>query len=202
MAAITFSALCQYLGANTPTARRSIVKQQKYPTDGPMLSYIAAEQRIVSHLVDGVMLSTDVDQSHCKEVLEHFAANSWPTKKLTFSRPNMQQEKLQVGTVEISLKPSLLIRDAAGCLGASKLFFRKPPSEDRPQLDESVARRMASLLFYYGRDIQRSAGYAARLCSVWCVRDGEMITSTGRVSKLIDDVKAACVEIELLWQTL
>ena len=199
MANISFSALCQYLSASTPTARRSIVKQQKYPTDGPMLSYVAAEQRIVSHLVDGLALRTDADQLHCKEVLETFLTTSWPTRGLEFSRPNTQQEKLQIGGVELSLKPSLLIRDAVGRLGASKLFFRKPPSEDSPQLDESVARRMASLLFYYGRDVQKLPAYTAQLCSVWRVRDGEVTVSTGRVSKLVNDVKAACVEIELLW---
>ena len=196
---MSFSSLCKYLGASTATARQAIIRQQKEPLEGPMLSYVAAEQRIVSHLVDRIPLSSDVDQSHCKEAIELFRTHKWPLNKFTFTRPNTRQEKMSIGNVEISLKPSLIVHDSEGTLGACKLFFNKPPSEEKPQLEDSVARRMASLLFYYGKEFQGQSAYVAQLCSVWCVRDGEIIQSTGRTSRLLNDVKAACREIELIW---
>lgn len=199
---ITFSSLCQYLGANTATGRRNILKQQKYPTDGPMLSYVNAEQRIISHLVDGAPIDTAADPAHNREVLELFVAAKWPNKGLKFLRPSNTLPKLPIGRVELSLKPSVLVVDANGETGASKLFFKKPPSEDKPQLDDAVARKMASLLYYYGHEFLADATYSPRLCSVWCVRDQEVVQSTGRLSKLLDDVHAACAEIATLWDAL
>jgi hypothetical protein len=200
---ISFSGLCQYLSASTPTARRSILRQQKFPSEGPMLSYVAAEQRIVSHLVDGMQLSkAGIDQSHCQEVVELFGKIKWPTKALTFARPNPNQERVVIEDVEISLKPSLLVRRGDGRVGACKLFFRKPPADDKPQLEEPVAKRMASLLYFYGSQVLKDAAYAPDLCSVLCVRDGEIIPPTGRLSKLMTDVKAACAEIRALWPSV
>ncbi|HET9626340.1 MAG TPA: hypothetical protein VFP84_33495 [Kofleriaceae bacterium] len=196
---MSFSALCQYIGASTATARRNILRQQKYPADGPMLSYVAAEQRIISHLVDHAPLDSNVEPAHCREALEMFAGFGWPIRDIVFSRPSTYQPKMLIGLVEISLKPSLLLTDIRGRRGACKLFFRKAPAEDKPQLEEAVARKMASLLYYYGHDFQLESEYAPELCSVWCVRDGEIINSTGRLSRLLDDVKANCAEIELLW---
>nr|HEX4316264.1 hypothetical protein [Kofleriaceae bacterium] len=199
---ITFSGLCQYLGANTPTARRAILRQQKFPTDGPMLSYIAAEQRIIGHLVDGGGLNLVFDQSHCREVVEIYAQTSWPLNGLTFLRPSTSQERVLINDVEISVKPSLLVRREDGRVGACKLFFRKPPAEGHPQLEESVAKRMASLLFYYGSEFNKDDRYTPELCSIWCVRDGEIIRSTGRLSKLTSDVQAACAEIRAIWPSI
>jgi hypothetical protein len=199
---ITFSGLCQYLGATTPTARRNILRQQKFPSDGPMLSYVAAEQKIISHLVDGAPLLSSAEQAHCREVIEIFAGTKWPRKGLRFSRPSTSQAPLVLNDVEISLKPSLLVRRDDGQVGACKLFFRKPPSEDRTQLEDSVAKRMASLLYYFGSEHLKDENYVAELCSVWCVRDGEIIRSTGRLSKLIADVTAACSEIRALWPSI
>ncbi len=158
---ITFSGLCQYLGATTPTARRNILRQQKFPTDGPMLSYIAAEQKIISHLVDGAPLALNVDQPHCREVIEIFGETKWPRKRLTFARPSTTQTPLVLEGVEVSLKPSLLVRRDDGQVGACKLFFRKAPTEDRPQLDDAVAKRMASLLYFYGSQFLKDENYTA-----------------------------------------
>jgi hypothetical protein len=167
-----------------------------------MLSYIAAEQRIVSHLVDGVRLDSNVDQPHCREVIEIFGATTWHRRGLSFARPSTSQERVEIQGVEVSVKPSLLVQRDNGEVGACKLFFRKPPSEDKPQLDDSVAKRMASLLYYYGAEFVKNENYRPDLCSVWCVRDGEIIRSTGRLSKLIADVRAACGEIAALWPTV
>lgn len=196
---ITFTGMCQYLSAPTATGRKGIIKKFKYPADGPMKSYVAAEQGIISFLVDGTPIDVTHDQAHVVEVLEAFPSCGWPDSDLTFTRPNARQEKLVVSGVEISLKPSVLVRDAMGRVGACKLFFNKAPSEERPQLRPEVARMMAALLHFYGAEHLDDSAYKGGLCQVVCVRDGDVYASTGRYKKLLDDVEAACEEISLIW---
>lgn len=199
MARITFSGICQYLGSRTAVARRGLIKKFKYPQEGPMKSYVAAEQRIVAHLVDGTALDPEHDQVHVSNALHAFLECGWPEAGVQFLRPNIQQDKLHINGVEISLKPSLLLRDANGHRGACKLFFTKSPSPDRPQLAESVGRMMAALLYYYGAEHLADADYKSSLCQLVCIRDGDVHVASGRHKRLMENVEAACDEIRALW---
>jgi len=194
--------MCQYLSVPTAAGRKGIIKKFKYPSEGPMKSYVMAEQRILSSIVDGNSLNTSHEQGHIEEVLASFSLLEWPDTALSFKRPNPHQEKILINGVEISLKPSALISDASGKSGACKLFFNKAPSDDRPQLRPEVARMMAALLHYYGTEHLGDVTYKASLCQVVCVRDGDIYTSTGRYKKVLEDVADACEEIALRWPTL
>lgn len=167
-----------------------------------MKSYLPAERAIVAHLVKGDALPSSIEPPFCQEAIDAFSNAEWPTDGMSFRYPNTKQEKLLIEDVEVSLVPSFIVQNSRGETGACKLILNKPEADGEPQIDESIGRRMSTLLYYYGSVFEDNKSYSASLCNVWCVRDGEVIDGTHRYKKMLDDISAACREISTLWDSI
>jgi hypothetical protein len=193
---LAFTALCEYLQA-TPTRRRSLLEQQKYPTGPRVRNYNAARQRIVRFATDGVSLDADGLEPHEQEVVQCLVQHGWTVPASTCCRPDADQPAMVICGVRVSAFPDLLLRGTpryGASAGALKFFF---PRE--PRLSQQVGQWMASVLHYYLANVLNNGNAHHGLCIVHDVRGNVSHHATGSHARLFRNVEHACREVALLW---
>ena len=192
-----FTALIKFMPASD-VRRQSILRKQKYPEDGPMRSYVAAESHIRASLLAGTPPRPTPDmRDYEEEAVQAYAAMAQDWGDFVVTRPDPSQTKLEVEGVEISVYPTLLVEDAKGRKGAIKLYFNK-----EPELTEEIGQKMATLLRVYGDRFEGQGAYHPSLCQVVEVRRGVVHTASKHHKKLLKDIEAACVFVKAVWPVI
>lgn len=195
---MTFSSICRYLAASTPTAQLSEARSQKYPSEGPTKSYIKASHYVCRRLVDGrSLLPADSLRPHEREAVEELATSWTRPDELVFVRPDPKQPKMHFHDVEISCYPTALVRHpTTGESGAIKIFFNK-----KPRLKKELGRTMATLLHRYLVEVH---GQDASPGLTWVVdaRTGEVHEASPRHKQLMRRIEDACLMVGSVWPRL
>lgn len=216
---ISVNKLSEYLTA-TPSRRRAIVKEQKYPPTYRAIWYEAATKAIVKFLCD-----KGRDEEQLIKVMERLytqkAANESEQIKFktnaealdAFLDAYNQLElgdgriregpsdapKLVIAEVELSVRPEIYLeatlKDKAAA-GAVKLYFSKDN-----ELDDTTAPYIAALVERFiadhsGRDASR------RHCQVFDVFGKTVVSGPASTKTRMRDIEAACEEIRLHWQAM
>ena len=199
---LTFSALCQFLDA-TPTRQLSILRAQKYPSDGPMKSYVAALSQVKQYLTQGTPLNPDAQNlgDYEREVLRCLVASEWrlPAGAVA-TYPNTGQATMTLGGVEISTLPDLYLEQTVRGVrytGAIKFYVSKSR-----ELRADVGKWMASLLYRYMSDRLGDAAADPDLCCVYDVRQDEHHWATKSQKRLFQHIENACILINAVWPRL
>lgn len=191
---MTFTALCEYLQAS-PTRRRSLVKEQKYP--GPQIgSYAEARRRAITFAVHGTPLDPTGMDPHEEQAVQLLAANGWSVPAPTTAHPNPHQAAMTIEGVAVSAFPDVLLQATtrgATRVGALKFYF---PNRD---LDQQVGRWMASFLFQYLQTVAGVTDAHPDLCVVYDVRQDVSHYASRSFATLFRNVEHACREIAAVW---
>jgi hypothetical protein len=196
---MSFTALCEYLQA-TPTRRRTILGQQKYPSGPRVRSYNEARHRIARFAVDGVPLDPSGLDAHEREVVEILRASGWSPPSNRCSHPDPSQPQILVRGVRVSAYPDLILvgsprdRDRTGAIK-----FQFP---QRPDLTDPVGRWMASLLYSYRTTVLGDTATHPDLWLVHDVRQGRSFAASPSHTLLFRNVEEACREIAVLWPSV
>lgn len=196
-ARLSFSAMCEYL-ASSERRRISLLKEQKYPTDGPKRSYVDARERIRAFAIQQQPLSTAGMRDYEGEVIQCLIDSAWCPPTPQSVRPPTRDRELLVEGVEIKAYPDLLCLDPqSGRDGAIKFYFGKSTA-----LDPGVAQHMATVLYHFERDILANQRVHPSLCTVYDVRQDVEYTASKSTKRLMGNIEAACTFIRAVWPNL
>jgi hypothetical protein len=192
---ITFSALCEFLHAS-PVRQIGIVREQKYPNDGPMKNYVSAMHQIVRHAVSGTPFVPNAPnlRPHERELIEKVLENGWQCPSQVARRPSPNQPPLILNGVEISIYPDLLLGEGAVKSGAMKVYCAKTKV-----IDPQVGLWMASLLYHYRTTVSGDTATHPDLCIVSDVRRNQIYRAGRNYRRLLQNVVGASQIIRGLW---
>ncbi|MBK8235897.1 MAG: hypothetical protein IPK74_10095 [Deltaproteobacteria bacterium] len=189
--------MSEYLSASE-RRRLSLLKEQKYPTDGPKKSYVDARERIRAFAIQRQPLSIAGMRDHEAEIIQCLVDNEWAPPAPQSSRPPTRDRELLVEGVEIKAYPDLLCSDPqSGRDGAIKFYFGKSAP-----LDPSVAQHMATVLYYFEREIMTNQRVHPSLCAVYDVRQDVEYIASKSTKRLMGNIEAACTFIKAVWPGL
>jgi hypothetical protein len=215
---ISVNKLGEYMTA-TPLRRRRIIFDQQRPKTFIVPRYTEAQDAITKYLVrgqrDAGLLASEIERLSlapsateweaqrkrlCVEALERFldVADQLHLDEQTLAAGGNDQPRLQVGGLEVSVRPEILVRgtnrsgEAAG--GALKLYFSKTIP-----LNQEGGEYVATLVHQFV-DTHITPGLAdPRLCQVIDVFGGRVFTAPRAVARRRRDLWAACEEIARAW---
>jgi hypothetical protein len=216
---ISVNKLGEYMTA-TPLRRRRIIADQQRPKTFIVPRYTEAQDAITKYLVrgghDAEVLTSEIERLStapsateweaqrkrlCAEALERFliVADEIELSDQTLSAGGNDQPRLQVGGLEVSVRPEVLVRgtnrlgDEAG--GALKLYFSKTIP-----LNQDGGEYVATLVHQFV-DTHLTPGHAdPRLSRVIDVFGGRVFTAPRAVARRRRDLWAACEEIARAWE--
>jgi hypothetical protein len=217
---ISVNKLGEYMTA-TPLRRRRIIFDQQQPKTFIVPRYTEAQDAITKYFVrdkqdERVLLSeierlslapsaTEWDAQRkrlCVEALERFldVAEEIDLSGQTATAGGNDQPRLQVGGLEISVRPEVIVRGSSRsgepACGALKLYFSKTIP-----LNPEGGEYVATLLHQFV-DTQVEPGKAdPRLCHVVDVFGGRVFTAPRATARRRRDLWAACEEIARAWDT-
>ena len=213
----SLNALADYLTA--PAARRrKIVEEQKRPRPFQVSYYVDAEMPILE-----VLETLDLDLTPVRHSINHLSQAPWvkewdrtrhetcvealrafqelaldlPFAELSRQRLTGRQRHFNIAGVELSVRPEILLRKEAGDgeIGAAKLYF----SKNEPLTEERAKYAGAVLCQYLQHAFAREGRCSYRACYVVDVFARRVFQAPRTYQRRLQDVKAACAEIALLW---
>jgi hypothetical protein len=217
---VSVNKLGEYMTA-TPLRRRRIVQDQKRPKAFILPRYTEAQDAIVKYLVGGKedlrLLLEEIERLNqapsateweeqrkhlCSEALARFleVIDKIDLSGLTPSAGGNEQPRLQLGGLEISVRPEVIVRgqDRLGepMAGAIKLYFSKTIP-----LGEQGGGYVAAAVHQFV-DMHVEPGHAMpRHCQVVDVFGGEVYAAPRAIVRRRNDLAAACEEIARAWET-
>lgn len=219
---ISINKLGEYLTA-TPARRKSIIKDQKYPSVFITSKYDDATESIVRffvrdalnpeglHRAVSVLSSrptrSDPEAADLKNnilALQRLikTADTLPFAGLTFRAAKQQGALLTIGKVAVSIRPELEIvapqRGGGTKYGLLKLYLGKthPLNEESGQLIATTVHQFAETHFGSSENVDR------KRCFVLDVFQGKLFIAPASYTKRRSDIEAACEEIAARWPTL
>jgi hypothetical protein len=219
---IAVNALAEYMNANGAAKRRKIITEQKRPRRFMVAYYDLAMRpvadflaRVIDH--EGLLLRRQElfhvpadtkwkvqRRNTCASAIKAVAKRSAPLelKDLIMGRTAVQQPKLILANVQISVRPELfLLRRGTGSAenerGFLKLYFGKKA------LNKERGESIAAIVHQYAEiHLAQQGGCARQLCSVLDVLTGKFYTAPKAIVSTRKDILEACREIGTLWQTV
>ena len=193
---VSFSTLAKLMGPSTPVKVAGLLREHKYPSHGPKLSYRTARQQLIDLAVSQVPLNPLAPtRKHEREAINAMLQYGVPLPNgFTCSVPRAHAPHWSFHGVEIAVFPELDLTSASGS-GAFKAYFAKD------KLARGVGSTMATLIHYYKTRILGQPNVRPQQCILWEVRSGAQF-SAGNSSKLLANAEMACQLIAALWPTL
>lgn len=218
-AKISANKLGEYINS-LPNRRRTIVKDQKYPKGYIVTRYHGAKKSIIDFFVNGrgdkKKIQTEIEKLVIKsynnsafqrndnelsiKALEIFSKSNIPNiDDYSTSRFDSNLNKLEIGGVEVSVHPDILIKGVIRgkeFVGAIKIHI----SKNNP-LSQSSGKYVAALIHKF---LETNNNVKARpdFCISLDIFTGNYFTATRSFKSLRKDIEAACREIKLLWDEL
>lgn len=218
---ISLNKLGEFL-TTSPSRRRRILMDQKYPSTFIVARYNDAENAISDFISNGLQDFSVLDVA-LKELDEKTVNTEWEaqTKSLNyealdsfydfadqiefhdseFVRVNKREVSSMVfDEVAISVRPEILIyRDNKNDkqIGAVKLFFSKNNS-----LTKQSGEYIASLLMRYLKEFGEECVPSHKICCVVDVFAQQIYFAPASYKRRMADVMAACQEISAIWSKL
>lgn len=190
---LTFTALAKFMNSSSHAQMCAVLKAQRYPAQGPIMSYRRVEHAAVGHLVDGtpLPLGGGLDPYEI-EALQAFAAvrAAGILPNAAYRRPSPNQPKLELHGVLVSCQPTVVYRLPSGQLGAVKLYLNKEPRLG------AVGKKMATLLWYHLHGLNPS--YEKSAVRVIDVR-AMAVYEAGAHVQLIERLGPTCLVVKALW---
>lgn len=193
---VSFSTLARLMGPATPRVQASLLRNHKFPTDGPKRSYQKAREQLIAHLTRGTPFEPRAQlREHEREVVRMLQRTGVRLPRgVACARPSSAPRHWNFEGVNISVFPDVDVF-ASDVQGALKAYFGKE------KLERGVGAAMSGLLLHYKANILEQAGVSGRHCLVYEVRTDTIHRATnGR--QLLSTVRAACKLITALWPTL
>lgn len=191
---LTFSALAKLMAPHTSEGMRGIVRDSKYPKNGPMLNYTNAIKHMVGTLVDGQPASVAL-REHERDVLSTFDPQLLKLRNgFEFRRSNTRERSWPYRGVQISMFAEVSLRGPRGT-GCLKLYCPQEP------LAKGVGKAMASLMAYYRGSVLEDDETIPGYCLVYEVRSGRVhkASSVAVTDGFLSKVDAACDMATALW---
>jgi hypothetical protein len=215
---ISVNKLGEYMTA-TPLRRLRIVADQQRPMTFIVPRYTEAQEAITKFLVrekhDTSLLASEIERLSaapsatdweaqrkrlCAEALARFldVADQIDLHEQTLAPGGNDQPRLQVGGLEVSVRPEVIVRSTRrareAASGALKLYFSKTLP-----LGQEGGEYVATLVHQFV-DTHIAPGHAdPRLCRVIDVFGGRVFTAPRAVARRRRDLWAACEEIARAW---
>ncbi|HEX3800731.1 MAG TPA: hypothetical protein VH413_18705 [Verrucomicrobiae bacterium] len=218
---ISINKLGEYLVA-TPSRRRAIIKEQKYPAAYRVSWYSQADHAIsdwfLSPTHDKAILTNHINQigqlvalkeqerqrnQNCVEAIIAFGkiADGLDLADVEVIECRHGASKLLIAGVEISVRPEFILRrskDGQSEIGIEKIYFSK-----NNRLTEDSGAYVAALVRRYAEEYLMSQGQVNyRNCSVLDVFGERIFCSPRLMSRKLQDVESACQEIAARWDTI
>lgn len=191
---ITVNKLGEYMVAS-PTRRERIIADQRDPKGFKTLRYNEAQEIITRYIVGGAKdddyLNREIERLYeegstdswqaqnsqlCAEALESFlyVVDALNTDGLTLQWGDLQPPKLQIGEVEVSVRPEVVVtrknRLGDQCVGGMKLYFPKTYP-----LSKAAGEYVATTVYQFVTEHSSVPGKPDQgLCSVVDVSGGEV----------------------------
>lgn len=219
---ISVNALAKYLAATSSGARRSIIKDQKYPEEFKTTRYEPATKGIVEYLLDPdrdektlIALRDKLSAQKPKndnervtlringEAITAFLKGIEQLKLdgLALVRGPNNAAKLAIAGVEISVRPEIMVSGIAKSgpfAAAIKLYLSRSGA-----LTSDSAGFLGALL---SRHVEQSAGPNASVsrahCQIMDVFRSAVFQSPEATKKRFKEIEAACAEIRSGWMDL
>lgn len=216
---MSLNKLGEYLTANMPGRRRTIIKEQRKPKDFIVARYSKAEQAIKEYFTTHkpntdqlrraiASLSAMAHQESwegqtadlCTKALISFLniAEQVPTNGYTPVEGGNTVPKLNVSGLDISVRPEVLLTDpeSGAIVGGIKLYLGKthPLSDDAMIIVSTVFYR------YLAETLSDECVVAPQNCFVVDVFAGKVMHAPKTYKRNMQHVRAACNEIATLWR--
>ena len=218
---ISINKLGEYLVA-TPLRRRSIISEQKRPKTYQVIYYQSASDAIAKSISsNGIkydLLAEESDklmklepmsepdeykyQSNI-EAIDSFLniCDDLPLEDMKTSIGQSDPPKITVAGVEISIRPELILsktHNNENLVSVLKLYFSK-----NSPLDKIAGQYIATLLHKYAQKYLLDLGNPnIRLAIVIDVFAEKFYTAPASYKRRMDNIEAACKEIQLIWPTV
>lgn len=214
---ISLNKLAEYIVAR-PARQRTIIKDQKHPSDFIVARYRLAEEAIRSFIlqpqtnslqnaistISALAHNSDWSKQNaelCQDALIYFMTLK---DRLTFDGllPSLGSDnapKMHVSGVDISVRPDILLNDSHGnIVGALKLYINK----SFPLNDESGKYISTVLYRYIADNISSESNASPQLCIVVDVFAQHIYQAAKTYKRSMSDIQAACETISILWTAL
>lgn len=218
---ISINKLGEYLTA-TPSRRKQIIEDQKYPSSFKVARYTRAREIIVNFIASG-MEDDSLALIEAEKILLDAPKSPFDEQDRILSARAIEdfidicdeidinkcfieegyifaKRNLEMAGVSISIRPDAIIKDSESgkIVGAVKLHFsRTTPLEEKGC--EYVATAMRSYLEGYASN---AADIKNNKCYVVDVSTGKVKTAPRSFKRRMNDIKAACEEINVRWNTV
>jgi hypothetical protein len=215
---IALNGLAKYLTV-TASQRRTIIREQKRPSDFQVTYYREAEEAVAQQLVAEAP-NPSIARAVFQEATQSATAKEWElTRRGTGAeaveaflelapavdfleaarrRGSKNPRRLEIGRVSISVRPEVVLERESkdGLLvGAVKLYFSKtnPLTEER-------AKYTGTILYRYAQErLSQDKKVDYRLCHVIDVFARKIYRAPRTYKQRLKDVEAACEEIARVW---
>lgn len=193
---VSFSTLAKLMGPVTPVKWGALLRDHKYPSDGPKRSYQNAQLQMIAHAVSQTPFNPHSKlRSWEMEVIQAMMSLGVPVPVgATSSRPSTRAPHWSFHGVDVSVFPDLELDGPSG-RGAFKAYFGKE------KLARGVGSTMAALLHHYLTSVLGQQNVNPQHCIVYEVRQGARF-QCGTGGKLLSNAQSACQLIAALWPTL
>ncbi|MBI5068688.1 MAG: hypothetical protein HZB56_10650 [Deltaproteobacteria bacterium] len=214
---ISVTKLGEYLTASAGR-RRKIVEDQKHPPTFQIARYTEAERAIVSFLVDRDLAALEASSLRlsrlparsefdaerrqlCVEAIEAFqdVLEVLPLDEARATEAPTSAPYLVVAGVDVSVRPELTVaRSGRGGarVGCIKLYF----SKNHP-LDEKAGAYVSTLLALFAQEHVSGTADDELLLTV-DVFGGKVFCAPKARVKRLEDIRAACEEISVRWDSV
>jgi hypothetical protein len=220
--------LSDYLNA-TPTRRKTIIRDAKYPKTSVVARYSGARETITDYLCDDLR-SSKVINAGVESIEERgakFAATDWTKQDCALSVEAIQafqngynslglgkisckavvtkQPKLQIEGVDISVALDATThkvgKDGANCVGGLILLFSKSDASAKSR--EARCRTSAVLAAVFAEKHLAYLGQAEPgLCYAMDVFGKRLFPAPKMFPTKLDHMSASCEEVALRWPTI
>jgi len=215
---MSLNKLGEYLTANMPGRRRSIIKDQRKPKDFVVARYTKAEQAIKEYFTTHkpntdqlrraiASLSTMAHQESwegktadlCTNALISFLniAEQVPTNGCRPVEGSNLVPKHNVAGLNISVRPEVLLADpkSGAIVGGIKLYLGKT----HPLSDNAMTIVSTVLYRFLAETMSSESMVAPQNCFVVDVFAGKVMQAPKTYKRNMQHVRAACNEIATLW---
>lgn len=215
---ISVNKLGEYLTAS-PARRRRIVEDQRNPKAFVAARYSNAREEIVSFLASNMtdeeaMLNaaqklrsefggtefTENDRRASADAIEDFLEASENLNidgLLVQPGQETSQRSMSISGVEITMRPDAILRDpdTEQVVGAIKLHFSKTTP-----LTKEGAEYVATALRVHLENVEENGKIDPKKCLVVDVPTGQVVNAPKAHKKKMNDITAACEEIDARWR--
>lgn len=220
---ISLNALTAYLNA-TAARRRRIIEEQKRPNDFQVIYYQPAQDAIVEFLVSGAsdesILEQAMNRLNSLDPRNDYEERRWPNnvealqsflnfyEDVDFEGLNVvagppDQPRLTFSNISLSIRPEILLSGTltryGDVIGAVKLYFTK---DEGLFLTPQSGQYPTSLIYHFLSEHHTHRRSLPRLCFTVDVFGQTVHTAPRSYRRLLNEVSAACEEIELRWSQI